>query len=209
LQEEYEDEFEMLKFLGHGDNASFDSLANDDPRLLEHLKGYGLITAGAKAHYFSIGIVANYFSRRERPAELMTQSARKAEISKRRNDLEISIRKYIFQIGTFAFSKKDRRERLLSKLTQNRRDQVQLIELDEMFMGGESPLFFNELASIILGHWPTFENSIEVQKGEFEYHMSVVNGFRVDAHAKDINDGDFQKIRVSLSALEQAIPSGY
>lgn len=84
----------------------------------------------------------------------MTQGDRKVEISKRRNDLEIAIREYIFQMGTFAFSKKDRRERLLSKLTQNRRDQVQPIELDKMFIGGDSPLFFNELASIVTGAKP-------------------------------------------------------
>lgn len=167
-----------------------------------------MVTAGEKSHYFSIGIVANYFSRKERPAELMTQSARKAEISKKRNDLEIAIRKYILKVVTVSISKKDRRERLLSKLTEVRRGQVQLVELEEMFLGGESPLFFNELMAIVLGHWCIFENSIDVRKTEFEYHMSVVNEFRVDAHAKEISDEDFQKLRVSLSALEKAIPSG-
>jgi hypothetical protein len=208
LQEEYEDEFEMLKFLGHGDSEAFNSLAIDDPRLLEHLKGYGLVTEGVNAHYFSIGIVERYFSREDRPPTLMTQSARKAEISNRRNDLEIALRKYILQIGKFAFSKNKRRECLLSKLTDDRRKQIEQFKLEEIFTGGQSPLFFNELASIILGHWTVFENSTEVRKTDFEYHMSIVNGFRVDAHAKDITDSDFETLRVSLRALEKAIASG-
>jgi hypothetical protein len=209
LQEEYEDEYEMLKFLGHNDNASFDALATDDPRLLEHLRGYGLVTVGAKAHYFSIGIVEKYFSRKERPAALMTQSGRRTEISKRRNAIEVQLRKYVLQVSTLAFSKRDRRERLLSKLTEVRRHQVAQLELEDIFLGIESPLFFNEINSIVCGHWDIFENSIELSKTEFEYHMSVVNTHRIDAHAKGIGDTDFEKLRVSLACLETAVPAAF
>ena len=41
-----------------------------------------------------------------------------------------------------------------------------------------------------------------MSKIEFEYHMNVVNKARYDAHAKDVQDHDFQKARVSLSELE-------
>ena len=204
LQEEYADEYEMLKFLGHGDYASFEGFAKDDQRLLEHLKGYGLVKSGSNAYFFSIGIVEKYFSRKDRPASLMSESSRKAEISKRRNAVELCIRGYILQVATIAFSKKERRQRLLSKLPTARRESIQEHELLLLFGADASPLFFNELTALICGHWEHFENSMEIGKSEFEYHMNTVNGLRVDAHAKSISDAEFEKLRVSMSALENA-----
>ncbi len=207
LQKEYKDEHEMLKYLGQGDSASFEGLAKHDARLVEHLKGYGIIAQGNKAYYFNIGVVEKYFSKLEKPSTLLGQSDRKAEISRRRNEIEAGIRKYIFGVATVVFTKKERREKIVDKLAPLRREAISVLNLKDLFLSDSSPLYFTELTSIICGHWDIFQNSLGINKSEFEYHMNTINTYRVDAHPKGISDSDFDKVRVSLSTMEKEMES--
>jgi hypothetical protein len=205
LKKEYEDEYEMLKFLGQGNVVDFDSLASHDPKLVEHLKGYGLVKEGLSAHYFNIGVVQKFFEKVGKPSGLMTQEDRKAEVSRRRNSLETKLREYVYRVVSIAVSKNDRRSKIIGKLQSTRRDALSEVSLEEMFLSGSSPLYFNELTAIVLGNWEIFQVSLDVHKSDFEYHMNAVNGLRVDAHAKSITDSDFEKARVSLAELEKLI----
>ena len=71
-------------------------------------------------------------------------------------------------------------------------------------MGG-SPLYFDELKSIILGNWEMFEHTLGIQKNAFEYYMDTINAFRGDAHAKDIGDRELNRCRTSLGELEEIL----
>ena len=205
LAEEYEDEHEMLKYLGHDDSESFNTLARLDPSLCEHLIGYGLVSQGEKSHYFNIGIVENYFKELDQPTELMTQQNRTAEVSERRNELEKGIRSLIKSVFQVSFPAARRAEEVKKKLCSSRREALQNWDFDTLLCASTSPLFFDELRSIILGNWSMFENIIGIPKGEFDFYMSIVNKFRVDAHAKDISEHDFNKWRLSICELKKII----
>ena len=202
LEEQYPDEHLMLEYIGQGDLNSFNILAQQDPSLLEHLYGYGVLKRGVEGSYFNIGVVERYFARKAKPVKLLGAEDRLAEISKRRNALERQVRIHVKTVFSVHFSKAKRRESLVSKLVERRRTEVAGADFDDLLAEGASPLYFDELKSIILGFWDKFENSLEMSKIEFEYHMNVVNKARYDAHAKDVQDHDFQKARVSLSELE-------
>jgi hypothetical protein len=203
LKSQYEDEHEMLSLLGLKDTDAFQSYAEQDRLLVDHLIGYGLLTKGAKSYYFNIGIVEGYFSKKKSPIHIMNMASRLAEISKRRNELERSIRSHIMNVSKVSYPSKNRKNEILSKLKSERRDALMSHELEFILSPGESPLFFDELKSIIMGKWEDFANSIEIQKSEFELYMNTVNRYRSDAHSKDISDNDFDKIRVALNELEQ------
>lgn len=202
LKEQYPDEHLMLEYIGQGDTDSFNSLARHDPSLLEHLFGYGVLKRGIEGSFFNVGIIERYFSKKSKPAKLVSTEDRLAEISRRRNSLERRLRAHIKTVFSVQFSKSKRRDSLLSKLVQRRRDEMGGIDFNDLLAEGASPLYFDELKSIVLGFWREFENSLDMSKTEFEYHMGVVNKARYDAHAKDVDDHDFDKARVSLSELE-------
>lgn len=202
LAEQYPDEHLMLGFIGQGDIGSFNTLAQQDPNLLEHLYGYGILKKGVEGSFFNVGIVERYFSKKSKPTKLLGAEDRLAEISRRRNALEKQIRTHIRTVLSVHLSKSKRLDSLHSKLIEGRRRDVATFDFDEILAEGASPLYFDELKSIILGFWDKFENSLEISKTEFEYHMGVVNRARFDAHSKDVVDHDFDKVRVSLGELE-------
>ncbi|MBI6628309.1 AAA-like domain-containing protein [Pontibaca salina] len=202
LEEQYPDEHLMLEYIGQGDLASFEALAQQDQSLLEHLYGYGVLKKGIEGSYFNIGVVEQYFANKAKPVKLLSTEDRLAEISKRRNSLERKIRVHVGTVFSVHFSRAKRRVNLVSKLMERRRTDVAGVDFDSLLAEGASPLYFDELKSIILGFWDKFEHSLEMNKSEFEYHMEVVNKARYDAHAKDVQDHDFEKARVSLVELE-------
>lgn len=202
LKEQYPDEHLMLEYIGQGDMKSFSALSQHDPSLLEHLYGYGVLKRGLEGSYFNIGVVERYFAKKDRPVRLLGAEDRLAEISKRRNALERRVRAHVKTVFSIQFTKAKRREGLISKLIDRRRTEVSGFDFDGLLAEGASPLYFDEIKSIILGFWDKFENSLEMTKTEFDYHMNVVNKSRYDAHAKDIQDHDFEKARVSLAELE-------
>ncbi len=202
LEEQYPDEYLMLGYIGQGDMGAFNALAQQDPSLLEHLYGYGILKKGVEGSYFNIGIVERYFSRKSKPTKLLGSEDRLAEISKRRNALEKQIRSHIKTVLSVHFGKTKRLEAVVAKLVERRRLELASSNFDEILAEGASPLYFDELKSIVLGLWDKFENSLEISKTEFEYHMGVVNKARFDAHSKDVVDHDFEKVRVSLGELE-------
>lgn len=202
LEEQYPDEHLMLEYIGQGDVDSFNSYAHHDPSLLEHLYGYGVLKRGVEGSFFNIGIVERYFSKKAKPTRLLGNEDRLAEISKRRNALERRVRTHIKTVFSIQFSKSNRLESLLSKFPSKRQGDLSGMGFDDLLAEGASPLYFDELKSIILGFWEKFKNSLEMSKTEFEYHMDVVNRSRYDAHSKDVDDHYFDKVRVSLGELE-------
>jgi hypothetical protein len=205
LEDEYPDEHQMLRFLGQKDVDGFGLLAESDPALCEHLIGYGIVARGAKSFYFRIGVVERYFEAVARPPHLLDQDDRLAEISARRNEFERNLRKLAFQVFRVSTAPRNRLEHITSKLSEGRKKAVEGVSFDELLAPGESPLFFDELKAIILGHWEKFSNILEIPKSEFEYHMNTINRFRSDAHAKTIDDQAFQKWRVSISELSSRV----
>jgi hypothetical protein len=208
LRDEYPEEFEMLKYLGSGDEESFRYLAEADRRLYEHLIGYGVVARGAKSFYFSIGVVREYFENLSRPSKLLTYEEKISEISSKRNSLERDLRRFIGSAVKFTTAKSQRSDKILSRLTQVRRDAVSKLSFEQLISEGNSPLFLNELKAILCGNWDIFGNAFDMQKPELEYHMDVINRTRVDAHAKDLTDLEFDKWRVSFGELSKAIGDG-
>lgn len=201
LREEYPDEFEMLRYLGMQEVDSFNMYAESDQKLVEHLLGYGIIARGQQSYYFRIGSVEKYFENFAKPTFILSQEDRLAEISARRNLLERKLRGLVGQIFRFSYHANERQTQILAKLSPSRRISLADITFDSLVSVGESPLYFDEIKNIISGSWEKFSNFFEVEKSEFEYHMNTINKSRSDAHAKNIDDNNFDKWRISIDQM--------
>lgn len=205
LRDEYPDEFEMLKSLGLKDVESFKIYADSDPALCEHLVGYGIVSRGAKSFYFRIGAVERYFEAMARPTALLSQEERLAEVSAKRNTLERGLRSLINQVFKISFPPKERVDHIVGKLAPARRAPMAGKSFAELVSAGESPLYFDEVKTVILAHWDKFSNVLEIDKSEFEYHMTTINRSRSDAHAKNVNDQTFDKWRISMAEISSRL----
>ncbi|MFN0116284.1 MAG: hypothetical protein ACKVPY_16555, partial [Paracoccaceae bacterium] len=204
LSREYPDEYEMLKLIGAGDQGAFEEFARADSTLVEHLLGYGIIERGVKEFYFRVGVVEKFFQKASRPARLLTQSEKIAELATRRAQLERGLRALILQVTRITTPKSQQSSEVLSRLVQRRRDDLAALSVDDLLSPAASPLYFDELKAIVLGSWQKFENAIQISKGEFEYHANTINRLRKDAHAKDVSEVELEKWRVSIGQLSEA-----
>ena len=206
LKETYPDEYELLKMLAQDGSDTFSELADLDVRALGHIMGYGVIDKGIKSYYFRIGLLERFFSGQQKQSNLMSKQERRDEVSRRRNNLEERLRQKIDQVFQVVFPKNQRRDKVLRKLTENRRKELSNKTFDELLSDDCSPLYFNEVRQIIDGHWQKFENAFSINKTEFDYHMDVVNRHRnLDGHAGTITDEDFEKLRMSILELEKMV----
>lgn len=207
VRENYADEYDMMKLLAVGVIDDFEALAVADANLISHLVGYGIVGAGQKAHYFRIGVVESFFEKEARPAAVLDQEDRRTLISQGRNALEQAIRRMIRQCFSVHYPSAKRGAEILKALGGQRRDRLGDATFEELTNPATSPLFFSDLDNLIQSCWNVFQNAIEMPKDELRYHMSVVNRVRRDAHANDIDDDEFDKVRVSLRELKRVFSS--
>jgi hypothetical protein len=69
-----------------------------------------------------------------------------------------------------------------------------------------SPLFFLELINVIKREWATFENVFGTDKTKLILMLEEINTKgRPDAHAKRIDEDDFQQLRLYFKKLESTL----
>ncbi|WP_156113462.1 ATP-binding protein [Paracoccus sanguinis] len=205
LKRQYEIEYELLDMLGRGDLVKFNEIVADDPHFTEHLVGYGLIKRGEEGYFFNIGVVEEYFAAMRKPVHLLGKEARRAEISDRRNRIEEALRDEIRSVFKANFSKADRREQLVAIVPSERRAKLDKYTFEEL-LSPHTALFFLDYKQLIEKHYEKFKNSFNITKEQFSVYASDINFQRKpDAHAGEIGDLDFEKIRVSLGVLEREL----
>ena len=209
LREWYPDEYEMLSFLAQGDTKSFDQFALDDARFTSHLVGYGLVHKGSHGYSFNIEIVKHYLTGIHRYERLhLPDREKRQEISDRRNQMELKLRKILKSALIASLGRKKALMAVLASLPENRRSAIDL-DLDGLFSSESSPLYLPDLKNIIQREWELpFKNIFEGDKEDILYTLKYINQFgRADAHAKSVNDEDFQQLRLYFRRWEKMLDS--
>ncbi|MBF9061242.1 hypothetical protein HKCCSP123_18835 [Rhodobacterales bacterium HKCCSP123] len=206
LKEQYPEEFEMLKLLAEGNYEEFTYFVSADPRMSQHVIGYGLVEEGQAAHFFKVGVVKKYFESLEKSPKLLTQEARRDELSRRINMVESQLRRLISTVFSVAFHPNERKAKLIAKIATQRRESLGNYRFEDLLSDGTCPLFLLDLVEAIRANWDKFQNILQMEKASFEHHSQVLNeARRFPSHAKDISEEEFQKARVSLSELERVL----
>lgn len=128
------------------------------------------------------------------------------EISLRRNRLEKKLRNLILNGLRFAYGKKAQEE-LLKAIPEDRREKLRSSSINDL-LSNNTQLFFIDLRNILNKNWDKFSNVLhDFEKVKFLMILDDLNKYRVDAHAKDIDETDFKQIRIYFDKLESLLES--
>jgi alkylhydroperoxidase/carboxymuconolactone decarboxylase family protein YurZ len=200
----YPDEYEMLIMLALEDNETFIELAKDNKSLVQHLLSFGLVEKNYNEKYMlSLESLGEYLKNKNKFKKITLSDEEKLqEISLRRNRLEKKLRELILNGLKFAYGKKALNE-LLKAIPEAKRDTLRIQTINEI-LGNNSPLYLLDLKNILNQNWDKFLNFLcDFEKQRFLIMLDDINKYRVDAHAKDIEDEDFKQLRIHFDKLEK------
>lgn len=151
----------------------------------------------------SIGLVKNHLARQTKKvaeADASDPEAVLAEISRRRNRIEIALRDLLRDGLRFSDGAKAM-ETALGCVTAERRAVLMQYSYREIW----PELYFNELASIMDSCFPALQKRLACSKSELVMWMNQINRCRSDAHAKGLSMDDLAFLRVCFRRLEEIL----
>lgn len=206
LRQWYPDEYEMLKFLAQDDLDSFHAFAHDNSAFVKHLVGYGLVQESRNGFAFNIESLREYLVSSHRHERInLSDSEKLEEISRRRNAIEKQLRTALRNALKLAYGK-TAQKKVLSALPENRRSQLLADSLEDLLSRDSSPLYFLDLINIIKREWEAVKNIFDMEKEKVTILLDEINTVgRPDAHAKSINNDDFNQMRLHFNKLEKLL----
>nr|QNO42492.1 hypothetical protein ILFDIHEO_00002 [Methanosarcinales archaeon ANME-2c ERB4] len=66
-------------------------------------------------------------------------------------------------------------------------------------------LYFNELTTILVKNWDFFQNWLNRDLDDVKIWLNTINEFRIDAHAKDIDEEELAFLRICFKKLEKSL----
>lgn len=204
LAEWYPDEYEMLSFLAQGDMENFNTFAHDHTSYTRHLIGYGLVQKSASGYSFNLEEVSDLLRKKHKNDRLnLTEDEKVHEVSSRRNQLEKGLRILVRNSLKISKGANKAKEAVIAAVPEGRRSTLLNQDLSGLLHRDSSPLFFLELINIIKREWETFENVFGLDKSKLAMMLEEINTKgRPDAHAKNIDEDDFQQLRLYFKKLE-------
>ncbi len=222
LRRWYRNEWEMLGLLATGETAFFDDMAATDPRTVQHLVSYGLVTgvpARLKVPVLRMFLEESGRSTAGAPVRGSDASSDAepaadglddllAETGRTRNRLERKLRKFVKRVLRTRHGDAWIR-RLLESVPEDQRKLLQGVDADRIL---NERLFLLTLIDSIARNWPDCfdvlgkgDKSVQVSKEAVTVLLHFVNGHREDAHAKDTSAATVAAVKTAAAALEAAI----
>jgi len=205
LNNYYEDEYEMLKYLAIGNTEDFYILA-EDKALTNHLLGYGILYKNHNIYDFKIDLIKKYILDKNRyKNKVLTMEEKWREISDRRNRIEPKLRNLVKMILLSNLGAEEARKVILDILGSNRKRKYDSLSFIDLFNPSKGEIYFLDLQKIINKKWELFKNIFQNSKKSTFENLEKINQYRNDAHAKDIDEDDFILFRIAISKLEEEI----
>lgn len=202
----YPEEYEMVRLLATGDRASFMEFALHSAEFTQHVEGYGLVRDARSSPHLSIGLVKHHLAQQPRKAgesDSRDVEALLAEISRRRNRIEIGLRTLLREGLLFAEGKKAMSV-AAAALKEDRRALISQFSYTDVWQ----ELYFDELIAILDRNYSSFQKRLAEDKETVVGWMRHVNRCRSDAHAKKLGDEDVAYLRVCFRRLEEILAIG-
>lgn len=214
LDEFYPDEYELLKFLAQDDEEEFLLFVEDEPSMIQHLIGYGIINKTDNYYDFKMDVVKKYILRKEKMSKKGLSRAEKwSHFSAKRGKLEVDLRKMIKSIlfmTAFKGDKESAKQYVMKKLhnSDSERKKYGGCTYEDLFNPDKSNIFWNDLTTLVTGKWEDFSPFMTgISQDEFREYMNILNRLRADAHAENISDNDVVVFDVMVEKLSKVIKS--
>lgn len=206
LKEHYVDEHTMLTYLASGKQNEFAELAESDSSYVHHLIGYGIVEKLPLGYSFKIDTLKKYLENKNKYTTLnQNNSERLAEISKRRNDAEIQLRKIVRTQLLSHLTEQEARREVTKGYDVSQKKKSDSLSYKELFNPNKNNIYFSDLFNLMRKFWPQcFINIYNEDVEKFSARMTIINSIgRSDAHAKNVSDADMQSFRGAISWLEE------
>jgi hypothetical protein len=201
LENWYPHELKLLSILAAKGNTQFQQEINSKNEI-NHLLGYGIVVKYKNSYNITINAVSKYaqkvFIDNSIPDNL---DEKWASISKRRNKIEINIREIIKNALQSNLGKASTKNILLGVKNSSIRDTIKTNTVSKIL---EDYFYFPDYIVVISKNWKYFEN-IFADKSDFIMCMKTINEYRVDAHAKQIDDATYFRLDYALKWIIDAI----
>jgi len=206
----YPNEYEMVVHLSKGKIDTVEHYLKDNPEFLEHIVGYGLVNLVNNKPELSLLILSAHLKKEKQKDNIEigiplegddnTIEEIRAEISRKRNRIEVWLRELIcaglrFKHGTKCMSV------LLLSLPDERETKLCRFGYESVF----EELYFKELIAILVKDWSFFQNWFNRDLEDVKLWSKTINEFRIDAHAKQIDEDELTYLRFCFRQLEKSL----
>jgi hypothetical protein len=202
LTDRYQREFEMLRVLAAGDQERFRIFAEQSPRDVEHLIGYGLIEFANSQYAFRIGAVEIAVKRNARDLVCPDNvEERWALLSRERNQFEFRYRDYVRSTLKVALGKQQAKAEIIGVMNKvSQATAAKDLEYDQIFT---KEFYFSNLRDVTIRNWDKFKYLFNEDKARFQNAMDAGNKYRADAHAKSLTAEQFKTAMPQLVWLSK------
>lgn len=184
LNQFYSEEYEMLSMLAIGDDENFNFFVTEDPSLVAHLIGYGLIKQCDNRFDFRIDAIKDYLVRKNSSHPILkTDADRWSHVCKLRNELEVDLRKIVKVTIRIAYhNEADAKSYVIKKIYANDK-RYYAKSYQDLFDSRMSNIYLKNLTDLINANWEYFSDYFGKQD-VFIANMTILNNEgRFDAHA--------------------------
>ncbi len=188
------------------ENLSAEDILNQNPLLISHLVGYGIIENNKNVLDFRIEILKNYLSRKFSYKKLCLSTDEKwAEISERRNRIEPKLR-IIVKNQLKANYGGAAKQKVLESMRQILKDKYSHLTYTDLFNTDKCEIYFSQLGKMIEKNWgQCFKNLFSKSRQVIMSYFTIINNLRSDCHASEITDNEMDSFRGAMSSLEKEV----
>lgn len=206
LTQFYAEEFEMLKFLALGDMETFNFFISEDPSMVNHLVGYGLIRNIDEKHDFKLDAIKEYLVRiSAKHPVLHTDNEKWAHLCTLRGELEIRLRRMVKSVIRVIYkNESDAKEYVVKKVFAGDR-RILAKPYRDLFDSRISNIYLKSLTDLINANWEYFADYFGKQD-VFISHLGVLNSEgRFDAHATVPTESEITAVDNASQYLREAL----
>lgn len=200
----YPSEYELLEILAVDGNDELKKNLEYKEKEMQHLLGYGIVKEIKGNYYITINAVSLYLENNHKlQGKQTTKQQAWSNVGIRRNTLEDRLRKIMLVQMTMQYGSKKVKGKLLEVVESSRREKERLHDLEVNDLV-ENHFYLLDIKQVILKNWSLFEK-LFIDKVKFESLIDTINKYRIDAHAKTIDDSDMLMLMLAFNWFDERL----
>ena len=135
---------------------------------------------------------------------LIDDASKRLRVSERRNAIEVKLREIIGHQISLKYGKKAK-EKLIELLRGSTKDETQEAKMQAIdFKKAMQEVYFMQLKHLVEKDWVAYQVLFN-DRVKFQQFFELINRYRTDAHAKDIDEEDEVMVNIAFKFFEKAL----
>lgn len=201
LERYYVEEYDLLKVLILEGSDKFLDKIGTNLNYINHLEGYSFILKHRAKYHIRLNSLSVFMYKKYGIMPENEFEKKIHNVSLKRNRLEKKLREYIKNVYHSNFGNKMIKNKVLQCKSKDEREKLQNLSVQNIF---DEKLYFIDLKNLIAKEWALFDK-IFMDKQKFINSMDFINAFRIDAHAKEIEEAEYSYLIHTLDQMEKLL----